>query len=278
MNHELRLAGKTVIVTGAAQGFGEGIANRTFYAGANVVVADLNDNQGNQMVSKYRSAETDNSIIFIKTDVTDPDSVKNLMSETVNAFGELDVLISNAGVLKAGSLDELEPDDFDFVTRVNYKGFYLCTKYASEVMKARNRKYPDRYTDIIQINSKSGLQGSNRNFAYSGSKFGSIGLTQSFALELIKYRIKVNAICPGNFFDGPLWSDPQNGLFVQYLRTGKVDGAKTLNDVRRFYEEKVPMQRGCSVDDVMTAVFYVIEQKYETGQAVPVTGGQIMLS
>ena len=98
------------------------------------------------------------------------------------------------------------------------------------------------------------------------------------ALELIEDGIKVNAICPGNFFDGPLWSDPQNGLFAQYLRTGKVPGAKTADDVRHFYEAKVPMGRGCTTADVMKAIFYVMEQQYETGQAIPVTGGQVMLT
>ncbi|MBL7040727.1 MAG: SDR family oxidoreductase, partial [Pirellulaceae bacterium] len=133
-------------------------------------------------------------------------------------------------------------------------------------------------SDIIQINSKSGLVGSNRNAAYAGSKFGGIGLTQSFALELIAEGIKVKSICPGNLLDGPLWSDPESGLFVQYLRTGKVPGAKAIDDVRRAYEAKVPMGRGCTTADVMKAIYYLIEQQYETGQALPVTGGQVMLS
>ena len=105
-----------------------------------------------------------------------------------------------------------------------------------------------------------------------------MGLVQSFALELIEYGIKVNAICPGNFFDGPLWSDPEKGLFVQYLRTGKVPGAKTVSDVKAYYEAKVPMGRGCEGPDVMRALYYLVEQEYETGQALPVTGGQVMLS
>jgi NAD(P)-dependent dehydrogenase (short-subunit alcohol dehydrogenase family) len=132
--------------------------------------------------------------------------------------------------------------------------------------------------DIIQINSKSGLKGSNKNFAYAGGKFGGIGLTQSFALELMPFHIKVNSICPGNFFDGPLWSDPEKGLFVQYLEAGKVPGAKTIADVKAFYEAQVPAGRGCTSEDVAKAIFYVIDQHYETGQAVPVTGGQNMLN
>ena len=92
------------------------------------------------------------------------------------------------------------------------------------------------------------------------------------------WNIKVNAICPGNFFEGPLWADPENGLFAQYLRAGKVPGAQTVGDVKKFYEDKVPMKRGCQPKDVMKAINYIIDQKYETGQAVPVTGGQVMLN
>jgi NAD(P)-dependent dehydrogenase (short-subunit alcohol dehydrogenase family) len=95
------------------------------------------------------------------------------------------------------------------------------------VMKCSISIKPGYFMDIIQINSKSGLKGSNKNFAYAGGKFGGIGLTQSFALELMPFNIKVNSICPGNFFDGPYGSDPENGLFVQYLNAGKIPGAKT---------------------------------------------------
>ena len=154
----------------------------------------------------------------------------------------------------------------------------MCVRQAAGVMAVQHLAEPSYTSDIIQINSKSGLAGSNRNAAYAGSKFGGIGLTQSFALELIDDGIKVNAICPGNYFDGPLWSDPENGLFVQYLRSGKVPEAKTIQDVRHAYEAKVPMGRGCTTADIMKAVYYLVDQQYETGQALPVTGGQVMLS
>ncbi|MFW5995348.1 MAG: SDR family oxidoreductase, partial [Spirochaetia bacterium] len=172
----------------------------------------------------------------------------------------------------------------------------LCTQAASPVMALQFRaqraadavaggdsgageaSLTDGYmSDIVHLNSKSGLVGSNRNGAYAGSKFGSIGLVESFALELIEDGIKVNAICPGNFFDGPLWSDPEKGLFVQYLHAGKVPGAKTIADVKRHYEQRVPMGRGCRGKDVARALSYIVEQRYETGQAIPVTGGQVML-
>jgi rhamnose utilization protein RhaD (predicted bifunctional aldolase and dehydrogenase)/NAD(P)-dependent dehydrogenase (short-subunit alcohol dehydrogenase family) len=272
-----RLNNKIAIVTGGAQGFGAGIAESLFLMKMNVVIADLKEDTGTSFAKSLSSGKTSNKAVFIKTDVSDPESVKNLIIQTVKEFGGLDLMVSNAGILRAGGLDEMDPATFAKTTEVNYNGYFHCAKYASDVMKLQNNERPEYFTDIIQINSKSGLRGSNRNFAYAGAKFGGIGLTQSFAMELAPNRIKVNSICPGNFYEGPLWSDPQNGLFVQYLKTGKVPGAKNIDDVRRFYEDQVPMKRGCRLEDVMKALLYIMDQEYETGQAVPVTGGQVML-
>ena len=164
------------------------------------------------------------------------------------------------------------------MTRVNYTGFFLCARAAARPMRAAHRANPAYTADIVQVNSKSGLEGSNRNFAYAGGKFGGIGLVQSFAKELVADGIKVNAVCPGNYYEGPLWSDPERGLFVQYLEAGKVPGAETVDDVYKHYVAQVPMRRGCSPLDVSRAILYCVEQAYETGQAIPVTGGQIMLN
>lgn len=273
-----RVMNKIMIVTGAAQGFGGGIAGDLFREGANVIIADLNEEKGQALADELNKGAKSNKAIFIRTDVSDHLSVKSLIAETVSEFGGLDAFISNAGILHAGGLDEMNPETFELMTKVNYSGYFLCVKYASAVLKTQSKYKKGYFTDIIQINSKSGLRGSKKNFTYAGGKFGGIGLTQSFALELIEYQIKVNSICPGNFFDGPLWSDPERGLFIQYLKSGKVPDAQTIGDVKRFYEKQVPASRGCTVQDVMKAIYYVIDQEYETGQAIPVTGGQVMLS
>ena len=268
-----RLGGKIAVVTGGAQGLGLGIAEELYREGACVVLADINEE-----LARASANELGERAIGIRVDVSSPSSVEELVIRTVEELGGIDIFIANAGVLKAGSLEELTPEQFEFVTKVNYSGYYYCVKYASEIMKAQHEANPDEWYDIIQINSKSGLVGSKNNFAYAGGKFGGIGLTQSFALELVAYQIKINAICPGNFYDGPLWSDPVRGLFVQYLNAGKVPGAKTVDDVKNFYLSKSPIRRGCTPADVAKAVFYCVEQTYETGQAIPVTGGQTMLN
>ena len=273
-----RMAGRLIIVTGAAQGFGLGIAQDLVKEGASVVLADINIGEAEKQAESLRKKHGPNRAKSVSMNVTDPVSIRSAISEIVKVFGGFDGFISNAGVVKAESVKTQPVKDFDFVTEVNYRGYFLCTQAAAQILALQHKACSDYYSDIIQINSKSGLVGSNRNGAYAGSKFGGIGLTQSFALELIEDGIKVNSICPGNFFDGPLWSDPDNGLFAQYLESGKIPGAKTIDDVKRAYESKVPMGRGCTTPDVMKAIYYLIEQKYETGQALPVSGGQVMLN
>jgi len=273
-----RAENKTIIVTGAAQGFGEGIARCLLLEGANIVVADMNETVGLATVERFNGMAKSNRAIFVKTNVSEIPSIENLIHETICNFGAIDSFISNAGVLRAGGLDDMTPEDFDFVTKINYNAYFYCTKVVSKIMKLQTKYAHGYYADIIQINSKSGLRGSKANFAYAGGKFGGIGLTQSFALELAPFRIKVNSICPGNFYEGPLWSDPDRGLFVQYLNAGKVPGAKTIDDVKAFYLAQVPLQKGCSPEDVTKGALYLMEQCGETGQALPITGGQVMLS
>ena len=268
---------RIALVTGGAQGIGEEIVRNLAGAGAFVYIADMNLEGAAKLASEINAAEKRTAAHAIAVNVCDEASVEAMFGKTAEVSGGIDLCVSNAGVLKAGSVLEQELADFKFVTDINYTGFFVVSKYSGRLLRLQHLTAPLWKTDIVQINSKSGLEGSNKNGAYAGGKFGGLGLVASFAMELVEYNIKVNAICPGNFLDGPLWSHPEKGLFVQYLNTGKVPGAKTVADVRAFYEAKVPMKRGCTGRDLARALFYIIEQEYETGQAVPVTGGQVML-
>lgn len=272
-----RFSEKIAVVTGGARGIGGGLAEALVEEGCNIIIADLAPDIAQKKAALLCKKFGPGKAAAVEVDVRDETSIKKMIIRTVAEYGGLDILVSNAGILKAGSLESLDEASFRAVTEVNYTGYFLAAKHASRIMKLQHRFNKKLHMDIIQINSKSGLAGSNKNFAYAGSKFGGIGLTQSFALELVEHNIKVNSICPGNFFDGPLWSDPDNGLFIQYLKANKVPGAKSIDDVRKHYESVIPMKRGCRLKDIARALFYIIEQEYETGQAIPVTGGQIML-
>ncbi|MDR0488922.1 MAG: SDR family NAD(P)-dependent oxidoreductase [Propionibacteriaceae bacterium] len=273
-----RMHSRVVMVTGAAQGFGLGIAQGLVDEGAHVVLADLNLELATKEAESLQTKFGPGRAMAVRINVADEDSQKQALEQVLSVYGGLDLFVSNAGIARAGSITEQRMEDFDLVTSINYRGYFLGVRTVAPIMIAQHEVRPDLLFDIIEINSKSGLEGSKRNFAYAGSKFGGIGLTQSFALELIDVGIKVNSICPGNYLDGPLWSDPENGLFVQYLRAGKVPGASTVADVRASYEAKVPIHRGCLPADVVRAVLYLVEQQYETGQALPVTGGQVMVN
>ena len=132
-----RLAGKVAIITGSAQGFGEGIAREMAAQGATVVIADLNRVLAESVAESIRETHGEGSALALSVDVGSEESVASLVQDTVFAFGGLDIFVSNAGVLKAGGLEEMDLKTFEFVTRINYTAFFLCAKYAARTWDSR---------------------------------------------------------------------------------------------------------------------------------------------
>ncbi len=261
------LQDRIALVTGGAQGLGQATCERLAAEGCHVVIADLNEAKAAQTAEAIR-ASTGRSAIAIKVDVTDEAQVEVLVARTVKEFGRLDILVYNAGILIAEEITEFPAEKWRAVMNVNLFGYFLCAKYAARVMKEQKSGV------ILEINSKSGKKGSFKNSAYAASKFGGIGLTQSIALELAEYGVRVNAICPGNLLDSPLWTEGSNALFKQYARNRGI----TEEEVRQIYIDQVPMNRGCTYDDVCNVVVFLAsdQSSYMTGQAINVTGGQEM--
>ena len=264
MSENGRLQGKVALVTGAAQGLGSALADRLAREGADVIIADILDEKA-QATAQEIASEHGVKTQAVHADVTDADQVAAVMADVVEEFGRLDIVVSNAGILMAGAVDEIAPTRWHKVIEVNLVGYFNVARGAAMVMKAQKSGV------IIQINSKSGKRGSYKNSAYAAGKFGGIGLTQSLALELAEDGIRVNAICPGNLLDSPLWV---NSLYGQYAKRWGI----TEEEVRQKYIDQVPMKRGCTYTDVANVMVFLASDQasYMTGQAINVTGGQTL--
>jgi len=259
MNESKKLSGKTLVITGAAQGLGQALAVRASEEGAFVAIGDMN------IEGAKKTAEMCEDAIALKLDVTKYEDCEALMNAAVEKYGKIDIVVSNAGILVSGAVEEFDPAKWKLVVDVNLCGFFNISKAAAPHLKENDEGV------IIQINSKSGKKGSYKNSAYAASKFGGIGLVQSLALEFAEDNIRVNAICPGNLLNSPLWTD---SLFKQYAKNQGI----TEEEVRQKYIDQVPLKRSCEYVDIENALLFLAsdEASYMTGQAINVTGGQQM--
>lgn len=254
---------KTAVVAGGAQNLGEHISLRLSKEGYRVVVADLQEEKAKAVAAKIL-AETGNDTLGIGFDTTNENDVASVMKLTAETFGSLDLLVYNAGVARSTKIDSFTKEDWQLSLDVNLTGYFLCAREASKWMMEQN------HGNIIQINSKSGKVGSKHNAAYSASKFGGVGLTQSLALDLAEHNVRVNSIMPGNLLSSPMFQS----LIPSYAKKLGI----SESEVEQVYTDKVPLKRGCTYDDVANAVvFYSSDQaSYMTGQSINVTGGQVM--
>ncbi len=258
------LKGKKAIVTGGAQGLGASISEHLAEEGCDVMIWDINREAAG--ITALEIGECTGRAMFCdKVDVTDAAGVRAAVDAAVSRLGRLDIMVCNAGILISGDSITLEASAWRKVLDVDLTGYFLCAREAARVM------LPHGSGAIIQINSKSGKKGSFKNAAYAAAKFGGIGLTQSLALEFAEQGVRVNAVCPGNLLNSPLWV---NSLFQQYAKNQGI----SEEAVRQKYIDQVPMKRSCEYRDVTNVVVFLASDaaSYMTGQAINVTGGQEM--
>jgi len=260
-----QLNNKRAVVTGAAQGLGEAIAQRLLDEGCRVMLADIQEQPLTLTADKFRAAYGTDRVAHCKCDVTVEPDVENLVAAAMKCFEGIDVFVANAAILVSGPITEFDVAKWRKVIDVNMVGILICMKHALRIMEKQGQG------SFIEINSKSGKKGSFKNSAYAASKFGAIGLVQSAALEMAEKGVRVNAICPGNMLDSPLWV---NSLFKQYAKNQGISEAQ----VRQKYVDQVPMKRGCRYEDVCNVLVFLASDaaSYMTGQAINVTGGQEM--
>jgi len=243
----MSLIDKVAIVTGAAQGIGEGIALKLAEKGAHVLVSDIDETGALRVVKAVRSANR--RALAITADVADREQVIQMVESSVAEFGRLDILVNNAGIARSATLLRLTSEAWDQVLAVNLKGVFNVTQaVAPHMIQAR-------YGKIVNISSIYGRTGTIGDSNYAASKAGVIGLTKSIAQELAPHNINVNAILPG-MVDTPLL----RGIPEKYLAPMR---------------EEIPLRRVATPEDIANVAAFLAsdEASYITGAAIEVTGG-----
>jgi|SRR5579872_974008 len=254
----INLNGKTAIVTGGAMGIGFGIARRLAEAGANVVVADLNSEAGEQALKQLRDLGAKAG--FIKADVSDSNDVDAAIDFAVKNYGSLDILVNNAGIYPVIPVLQLKPEDFEKILAVNLKSAFLFTKAAAEIMIKQGRG-----GKIINITSIDALHPSSIGLAvYDASKHGLWGFTKNSALELAVHNIQVNAIAPG-------------GIATPGTGAGKPT-SPDIEAITKKFLEKIPMKRMGEPDDIGKVALFLASDlcSYMTGSQLVVDGGVLL--
>lgn len=220
------LEGKTAIITGAAMGMGEATARLFAEAGANVVIADFNEELGRRVADSI--AETGARALFIKVDVSDSAQVQEMVKKTVEEFGELNVAVNNAALTPDNALaSEFDEDYWDRLMAVDLKGAALCMKYELQQMISQ-----DKGGSIINISSVSGFRPQPNNIAYVAAKHGVVGMTKVAALENGVHNIRVNSVAPGAI-DTPMLRGA-----LEEIGADPADYAPQLSLLNRFGEAR----------------------------------------
>ena len=237
-------SGLTAIVTGAAGAMGEQEARMFAERGANVVLTDVRADEGTAIAD-----DIGKSAVFVPHDVSSESGWNTVIETALSAFGSVNVLVNNAAISKAIKLIDTDVDTFDLFDRINQLGVYLGMKSVVEPMKAAGGG------SIINISSVAGLRGASTLFAYSASKWAVRGMTQSAALELARFKIRVNAVFPG-VIDTPMNAPNPPGM----------------NDV---LVKTTPLRRMGESREVAEAVLFLAspEASFATGAELAIDGG-----
>lgn len=251
----MRLKDKVAIITGGSQGIGEGIARTFGKEGAKVVIADVNDELGGQVIQKLNKEDID--ALFVKTDVSSEEDVKNLVDTASEHFGGIDLLVNNAAVNVRKSAVDTSFEEWQKVIGVNLTGAFLCSKYSVPQMEKRGGGA------IVNIASWHAEKTITRLAAYAASKGGMTALTRQMSLDVGAKNIRVNAVCPSTV-DTPLLKQ----TFA------------SLDDPDAAFEETLkfqPMGRIGTVDDIANACLFMCsdEASYVSGQTLMVDGAAI---
>jgi 3-oxoacyl-[acyl-carrier protein] reductase len=246
----MSLAGKTAIVTGAAQGIGRAIAETLAHAGADVAVADLDPGRSQDTVTAI--TKMGRRALNIKVNVANWNDAKAMVDQVVKEWGKVDILVNNAGITRDGLLLRMKEEDWNLVLQVNLNGTFNCTKAALQPMSKQ------RSGRIVNIASIVGAIGNAGQANYAASKAAVIGFTKSVAREYASRAVTVNAVAPG---------------FIDTAMTQQLSA-----DVKEMLSKQIPLGRLGQPSDVAEAVKFLAsdEAGYITGHVLHVNGGMHM--
>jgi len=249
----MRLKGEVAIVTGGANGIGEAYSQGMAEEGASVLIADTDDARGKEVASRICAAG--GTARFVRTDVSRKADVDAMVTEAIRAFGRLDVLVNNAGILFTAPLEETTGEMGNRMRAVNVGGLFLCAQAAAAEMKRQ------KSGKIINISSIAAIGGQAGLCAYSSTKAAVLPITRVFALELAESNVQVNAILPGT------------------TDTGMAKAAMADPEWTRQITSGIPMKRLGRTKDLLGAVLYFAssDSDYCTGQTLVVDGGYSMV-
>ena len=242
----MRLTSKVALITGASRGIGKATAIKFAREGARVVVCDLDDAVAETVAEIRLQGGT---AIGFKVDVTRPDSISAMVQGALSSFGQIDVLVNNAGIVADATLRKMTDDQFDRVIDVNLKGTYNCTKAVAEHMIER------KSGAILNASSIVGIYGNFGQTNYAASKFGVIGMAKTWARELGRHGIRVNAVCPGFIATTIIKDIPEN--IIQGM------------------ESRIPLGRLGRPEEVANTFAFLAsdEASYINGAVIEVSGG-----
>lgn len=257
---EQRLSDKIAIVTGSGQGIGKAVALRLAKEGADVVVADVNAQTGEQTAQEIKALKR--RALAYRIDVAKVAEIQPMVDRVVEQFGRIDILINAAGVAQTGPFAELTEQQWDRVIDTNLKGTTFCIRAVGRQMT----KQVPAHGRIVNFSSIAGRHGRATQAAYAASKAGIINITQSAALAFAPYNIHVNAVCPG-VIPTAMWEQIDRDR-------GRMSGLGPGESLKSFVE-RIPLKRAGTVEDVAGVVAFLCsaDADYMTGQTLNVDGG-----
>lgn len=249
----MNLTDKTVLITGGASGIGYAAVQAFLNQQANVVVADIDEAQGEAMIRK----ENNDRLHFVRTDITDELACQNAIRSAVDKFGGLDVLINNAGIEIVAPIHEMELSDWNKVLNVNLTGMFLMSKHALKYMLKSGKG------NIINTCSVGGVVAWPDIPAYNASKGGVLQLTRSMAVDYAKHNIRVNCVCPG-IIDTPL----NEKSFLE-------NNEGTLEEIKKEKAKVNPLLRLGKPEEIANVMLFLASDlsSYMTGSAITADGG-----